>query len=83
MTAMVSNLLSVRAGAAPTAQYDGYTSCPVVTGRGKLIRAEFTYDKKLLESFPFDQRRERFSMYAAKAYMLPRIYWHGMLRSRI
>ena len=80
---LVSNLLSLRAGAAPAAQYDGYTSCPVVTGRGKLIMAEFTYDKKPLESFPFDQRRERFSMYAAKAYMLPRIYWHGMLRGRI
>lgn len=80
---LVSNLLALRAGAAPSAQYDGYTSCPVVTGRGKLIMAEFTYDKKPIESFPFDQRRERFSMYAAKAYMLPMIYWHGMLRGRI
>jgi sulfide:quinone oxidoreductase len=80
---LVNNLLSVRSGLAPAAQYDGYTSCPVVTGRGKLIMAEFTYDKKPVESFPFDQRRERFSMYAVKAYMLPRIYWHGMLRGRI
>jgi sulfide:quinone oxidoreductase len=80
---VVSNLLAVRAGGVLVSQYDGYTSCPVVTGRGKLIMAEFTYDKKPLESFPFDQRRERFSMYAVKAYMLPRIYWHGMLRGRI
>ena len=29
-----------------------------------------------------DQREERFSMYALKAYMLPRLYWHGMLRGR-
>jgi hypothetical protein len=29
-----------------------------------------------------DQRTERFSMYALKAYMLPHLYWHGMLRGR-
>jgi sulfide:quinone oxidoreductase len=33
-------------------------------------------------TFPADQRTERFSMYALKAYMLPRLYWHGMLRGR-
>ena len=80
---LVANLLAVRRGEAPATHYDGYTSCPVVTGRGKLIMAEFAYDKKPVESFPFDQRRERFSMYAVKAHLLPRIYWHGMLRGRI
>lgn len=80
---LVHNLLALRAGAPLTAQYDGYTSCPVVTGRGKLIMAEFAYDKKPVESFPFDQRRERFSMYAVKAHLLPQIYWHGMLRGRL
>lgn len=80
---VVANLLAVRAGGAPAAHYDGYTSCPVVTGRGTLIMAEFAYDKKPIETFPFDQRQERFSMYAVKAYMLPRIYWHGMLRGRL
>lgn len=80
---LVANLLAVRAGQAPPARYDGYTSCPVVTGRGKLIMAEFDYDKRPEETFPFDQREERFSMYALKAYMLPQIYWHGMLRGRL
>jgi sulfide:quinone oxidoreductase len=80
---VVSNLLSVRAGQPPGARYDGYTSCPLVTGRGKLIMAEFDYDKQPVETFPFDQREERFSMYALKAYALPRIYWHGMLRGRV
>lgn len=79
----MQNLLALRAGAPLTAQYDGYTSCPVVTGRGKLIMAEFAYDKKPIESFPFDQRRERFSMYMVKAHLLPQIYWHGMLRGRL
>ena len=79
---VVENLLALRAGQPLTARYDGYTSCPVVTGRGKLIMAEFNYAKEPVETFPADQRTERFSMYALKAYMLPRLYWHGMLRGR-
>ena len=79
---VVENLLALRAGQPLTARYDGYTSCPIVTGRGKLIMAEFNYAKEPVETFPVDQRAERFSMYALKAYMLPRLYWHGMLRGR-
>jgi sulfide:quinone oxidoreductase len=82
MSAVVENLLAVRAGQPLTARYDGYTSCPVVTGRGKLIMAEFNYAKEPIETFPADQRLERFSMYALKACRLPRLYWHGMLRGR-
>ena len=62
--------------------YNGYTSCPLVTGYGKLILAEFDYDKQPMESFPFNQAEERYSMYALKAYGLPRMYWHGMLKGR-
>ncbi|MGE0464186.1 MAG: FAD/NAD(P)-binding oxidoreductase [Vicinamibacterales bacterium] len=80
---LVDNLLALRAGQPMTASYDGYTSCPVVTGRGKLIMAEFNYAKEPIETFPADQREERFSMYALKAYMLPRLYWHGMLKGRV
>ena len=47
-----------------------------------MIMAEFNYAKEPVETFPVDQRAERFSMYALKAYMLPRLYWHGMLRGR-
>ncbi len=78
----VENLLAFRAGNPLPARYDGYASCPLVTGYGKLILAEFDYDGKPAESFPFDQSRERFSMYALKAYGLPDLYWNGMLRGR-
>lgn len=64
------------------ASYDGYTSCPLVTGYDSLILAEFDYDKKPKESFPFDQGKPRYSMFALKAYALPSIYWHGMLQGR-
>jgi sulfide:quinone oxidoreductase len=79
---LVENLRAALEGRDGAASYDGYTSCPVVTGYGKLILAEFDYDKNPVETFPFDQSRERYSMYAIKAYALPRIYWHGMLRGR-
>jgi sulfide:quinone oxidoreductase len=72
----------VRGGGQPDASYDGYTSCPLVTGYGSLILAEFDYDNNPAESFSFDQGQERYSMYALKAHVLPRFYWHGMLRGR-
>jgi sulfide:quinone oxidoreductase len=65
------------------ATYDGYTSCPLVTGYGSLILAEFDYTNQPKESFPFDQSQERYSMYALKAYGLPAMYWNGMLRGRM
>lgn len=80
---LTKNLLSVIHGRPMAASYSGYTSCPLVTGYGSLILAEFDYDKQPEESFPFDQSQERYSMYALKAYALPRMYWHGMLRGRM
>ena len=80
---LVQNLLAHRAGSGLTARYDGYASCPLVTGYGKLILAEFDYDGQPAESFPFDQTVERFSMYMLKAYGLPDMYWNGMLRGRL
>lgn len=77
------NLLACIQGRPMAHVYDGYTSCPLVTGFGKLILAEFDYDKQPMESFPFDQGRERYSMYALKAYALPEMYWNGMLRGRM
>ena len=49
----------------------------------QLILAEFGYGGKIMETFPFDQAQERYSMYALKAYGLPQMYWHGMLRGRV
>jgi sulfide:quinone oxidoreductase len=80
---LVENLMALRGGKQLTASYDGYASCPLVTGYGKLIMAEFDYDGNPAESFPFDQSQERYSMYALKAYGLPEMYWNGMLRGRV
>jgi sulfide:quinone oxidoreductase len=80
---LVQNLLAARRGRPIAGKYDGYASCPLVTGYGKLILAEFGYDGKIMETFPVDQATERYSMYALKAYLLPDLYWHGMLRGRL
>ena len=63
--------------------YDGYSSCPLVTGYGKLVLAEFDFDNNPLPSFPFDTSQERYSMYALKVYVLPDLYWHGMLKGLV
>ena len=36
----------------PVADYDGYVSCPLTVGRGKIVLTDFGYDGKLLPSFP-------------------------------
>ena len=80
---LVENLNAARLGKRLTGHYDGYASCPLVTGYGSLILAEFGYDGKIMETFPVNQAKERYSMYAMKAHLLPELYWHGMLRGRM
>jgi len=77
---VVENLLNQRNGKPLTAKYNGYTSCPLVTGYDSLIMAEFGYDLQPMETFPIDQNKERYSMFLVKRYLLPQLYWHGMLR---
>lgn len=79
---LVKNLLASIDGRELSAQYGGYTSCPLITGIGKLVLAEFDYNKQPDESFPVDQSQERWSMWALKRYLLPLFYWHGMLKGR-
>jgi len=81
---VVYNLLQVMANGASAKQntYNGYSSCPLVTGYGKLVLAEFDYDNNPDPSFPFDTTKERLSMYYMKIYLLPLLYWQGMLKGR-
>ncbi|HEN4072880.1 TPA: type II sulfide:quinone oxidoreductase Sqr [Staphylococcus aureus] len=80
---VVNNLLQVMDNEMLTHHYDGYTSCPIVTGYNKLILAEFDYNKKPKETFPFNQAKERRSMYIFKKDLLPKMYWYGMLKGLI
>ncbi|MGE6721168.1 FAD/NAD(P)-binding oxidoreductase [Peribacillus frigoritolerans] len=77
---VAENLLAVLNGKEMKGRYDGYTSCPLVTGYNKLVMAEFDYDKNPQETFPLDQSKERTSMYLVKKNLLPIMYWNGMLK---
>lgn len=79
---VAENLLNAIGGKPLSAKYNGYTSCPLVTGYDSLIMAEFGYDLKPQETFPFDQNKERYSMYLVKKWVLPQLYWNGMLKGR-
>jgi sulfide:quinone oxidoreductase len=77
---LVEQLLAHRAGKQGTKSYEGYSSCPLVTGYGKLVLAEFEYGNTYKPTFPVDQTKQRWDMYMLKRHFLPQMYWHGMLR---
>nr|XP_020645730.1 sulfide:quinone oxidoreductase, mitochondrial [Pogona vitticeps] len=73
-------LSSVMKGKTPSKKYDGYTSCPLVTNYNRAILAEFDYNAQPLETFPFDQSKERWTSFHMKANMMPSLYWYGLLK---
>lgn len=84
---VVENLLEVmKHQDAMTGKYEGYSSCPIVTGYGKMLLAEFKYDN-VRDSDPMitrfvDTTKEKWSMWILKKYGLPFMYWHLMLRGK-
>jgi sulfide:quinone oxidoreductase len=80
---LVQNIFSFMKGEELKAAYNGYSSCPIVTGYGKLMLAEFDYENQPMETFPFDQSKERWSMYILKRYILPWLYWNQILPGRM
>lgn len=75
-----TNIAAVVKGLNPSAHYDGYASCPLITGYGKTILAEFDFNANPLETFPFDQGKERRSMYHLKKDVMPDLYWMGLVK---
>ncbi|VEP15044.1 FAD-dependent oxidoreductase [Hyella patelloides LEGE 07179] len=77
---VVQNLISQMNNKQLSSQYDGYTCCPLITGYHSAIMAEFNYEGNPAPSFPLDPSKERYSMFLAKVYALPWIYWNRMLK---
>ena len=77
---LVANLLALMNNKALASKYTGYGSCPLVTGYGKLVLAEFDYNNQPMETFPFNQAKERFSMWFLKTKVLPWLYWNKILK---
>lgn len=77
------NLIAVMEGKEPKAKYDGYTVCPLVTGIGTVMMAEFDWSGKPTPSVPLlDPAKERWLWWFMKVYMLKPMYFHGMLKGR-
>jgi len=67
-------------------KYNGYSSCPLVTGYGKMVLAEFDYNKnfipdpKLKQMLVFNSDKEHWRLWMLKKYGLPYLYWNKMLK---
>jgi len=66
--------------------YNGYSSCPIVTGYGRMVLAEFDYDNnftpdpKLKQMLIADSSKEHWRLWMLKKYMLPWLYWNKMMK---
>ncbi len=82
---VVANILQrVQDGALSKERYSGYSSCPLVTGYGRMLLAEFKYDN-VRDSDPLlsklvDTGKPLWSMWVLKKYVLPWLYWNRMLK---
>jgi sulfide:quinone oxidoreductase len=77
---VVTNLLEFMDKKALTANYDGYSACPIPTEYGKLMLAEFDYNNKPKMTFPFNQAKPRWTMWILKTKILPWLYWNKILK---
>jgi len=68
--------------------YNGYSSCPLVTGFGKMVLAEFDYDgnfipdPKLKQMLVFNSEKEHWRLWMLKKYGLPHLYWNKMMKGK-
>ncbi|MCF8254609.1 MAG: NAD(P)/FAD-dependent oxidoreductase [Bacteroidia bacterium] len=84
---VVDNLLKlVNNQAADNVSYEGYSSCPLVTGYGEMVLAEFNYkseftpDPKLKQMLVFNSNKPHWRLWFLKKYMLPYLYWNKMMK---
>ena len=86
---MVDNLLLlIDHKEASNTSYNGYSSCPLVTGYGKMVLAEFDYknnflpDPKLKRMLVFNSHKEHWRLWLLKKYGLPYLYWNKMMKGK-
>lgn len=66
--------------------YEGYSSCPLVTGYGEMVLAEFNYkneftpDPKLKRMLVFNSNKPHWRLWVLKKHILPYLYWNKMLK---
>ncbi|KAK3402378.1 hypothetical protein B0T20DRAFT_137986 [Sordaria brevicollis] len=85
---LVENLLRTLEGKEVVGEYDGYTSCPLVTQYGKVMLAEFKYGGVPKETFgglpvvggALDQGTPRRMFYYLKKDFFPWVYYQAMVK---
>ncbi|RDW72852.1 putative sulfide:quinone oxidoreductase [Coleophoma cylindrospora] len=81
---LVQNLLLSMDGKEPELEYDGYTSCPLLTEYGKVLLAEFKYGGVPKETFNqwfgIDQIEPRRAFYHLKKDFFPWVYHNYMVK---
>ncbi|GHG89541.1 FAD/NAD(P)-binding oxidoreductase [Comamonas sp. JC664] len=78
---LVENLLACMRDRPLPSRYNGYASCPLTTGYGRLLLAEFDYDGQPAPTIPFiDTFKERGDLWLLKKHGLPFFYWAFMMR---
>ena len=79
--AVVANIDAYFKGCQPTAKYDGYSSCPIVTSTREMLMAEFDYDFNITPTLPLvDSTKPHRAYWYLKKYGLPALYWNLMLK---
>jgi sulfide:quinone oxidoreductase len=76
-------LITAISGKLVPGTYDGYASCPLTTGFGKTILAEFIYGGKVTPTLPLTPSKERWIGWWIKLTGLPLMYWHYMIKGYV
>ncbi len=77
------NLVQVIAGRSPDENFDGYTSCPLITREGSAMLIEFDYEGRLTPSLPvIEPLQESFFAWLMKVRMLKPAYL-AVLKGRV
>jgi len=79
---LVENLISLMEGKELTSKYAGYTVCPLITGIGTVMLAEFNWTRKPTPSFPLDPSVERYIWWLLKVYALKPMTIYGLLSGK-
>ena len=77
---VVNNLISALESKPLEEKFDGYTVCPIKTGYGEIMMAEFNYEG-ISPTIPFmNPAKPNYLWWVFDLYQLKPMYWYLMLR---
>ncbi len=80
---VANNLAAIIAGSEPAEQFDGYTSCPLITREGSAMLIEFDYEGRLTPSLPMiEPLQDSYFAWLMKVRMLKPAYL-SVLKGRV